>query len=210
MKKFGVLPWVLGLIYTELWSYVYFLADHEWWPIFLHIPLYPLSLLMEYISLVPLEFLAVSSGPAVFATLDHITGAAYLLLGIAWYFVIGVAIESAWKHISPSLRENIWTRFPLALAALHFAFCGFFLGLYLRFADPQSSLALILLVPVDPWIVPLSLAIPSETVILVAAAVVGSIQWWGIGWLIVRGYRRLIASRTISSRSCQSASNAIR
>jgi len=79
----------------------------------------------------------------------------------------------------------------LILGVLHLAFCVIFFALYFRSSDPQRSMALVILIPLDPWIVPFSSVISSEIAVAVAVTVVGTVQWWGIGWLIEKGWRWL-------------------
>jgi hypothetical protein len=98
MKKLGAIPWVLGGMYAAWCIFVYFCADHAWWPLFLHHPLYPLSLLIEYALATIVDMLPTPSGASGYVAFDRITGLVYLVFGFAWYFLIGLALRRAIRY----------------------------------------------------------------------------------------------------------------
>ena len=52
-------------------------------------------------------------------------------------------------------------------------------------------MAFALFIPIDPWIIPLSRGPElSEAVFAVLVTGLGTMQWWAIGWLIGRLFKR--------------------
>jgi len=74
----------------------------------------------------------------------------------------------------------------LLLGLLHFALCVLFFTFYFRSSDPQRAMALVILVPADPWIIPLSSVPINESVLAFIVTTVGTAQWWAVGWLIMK------------------------
>ena len=74
----------------------------------------------------------------------------------------------------------------LLLGSLHFALCVLFFTFYFRSSDPQRAMALVILVPADPWIIPLSSVPINESVLAFIVTTVGTAQWWAVGWLIMK------------------------
>jgi hypothetical protein len=73
------------------------------------------------------------------------------------------------------------------LGSLHLVYCVVFFVGYFSSNDPEKSMGLILLVPVDPWIVPLSKGIALSDQAFAATVIgAGTIQWLAIGWLLGR------------------------
>jgi hypothetical protein len=81
----------------------------------------------------------------------------------------------------------------LTFGGLHLAFCVLFFLLYFSSTDSERSMAFVLFIPIDPWIVPLSKGIDLPEIAFAAVVTsFGTAQWWAIGWLIARVYKRLI------------------
>ena len=80
----------------------------------------------------------------------------------------------------------------MLLGILHFVFCLLFFTLYFSSSDPERSLGFVLFLPIDPWIVPLTYVASSEIIVAIIITILGTAQWWLIGWLISQGYRRLL------------------
>ncbi len=78
------------------------------------------------------------------------------------------------------------------LATLHFVFCMIFFALYFSSADLQRGMAFVLFVPFDPWIVPLSRLPLADSILATILTILGTLQWWCIGWLIAHGSRLLL------------------
>jgi membrane protein YqaA with SNARE-associated domain len=74
----------------------------------------------------------------------------------------------------------------LILASLHLVFCALFFLMYFISKDPQRGDCLVLFVPADPWIVLLGDAIQNETAVAALVTVLGTAQWWVIGWALGR------------------------
>jgi hypothetical protein len=74
----------------------------------------------------------------------------------------------------------------LILAGLHLAFCAVFFAIYFSSNDPQRAIALVMLLPADPWIALLGDLIHSDAVCAVLVVVAGTAQWWVIGWVLGR------------------------
>lgn len=72
----------------------------------------------------------------------------------------------------------------LILAGLHLAFCAVFFTMYFIAKDQQRGIAFVLLLPVDPWIVLVGGVIQNEAAFAALITVLGTAQWWGIGWVL--------------------------
>jgi hypothetical protein len=92
MNKVRLIPWWLGCLFAGWCIFVYFFADHQWWPIFLDYPLYPFSILIEHGMAYLTDWIAPATdrGWMVF---DRVTGLIYLVFGFSWYFLIGLVIR---------------------------------------------------------------------------------------------------------------------
>ncbi len=95
------------------------------------------------------------------------------------------------RHRSAAFGGSMMKRptnlLALALGSLHFAFCVLFFTFYFRSNDPQRAMALVILMPADPWIIPLSSVPVNESVLAFIVTTVGTAQWWAVGWLIMKG-----------------------
>jgi hypothetical protein len=86
--------------------------------------------------------------------------------------------------------------FGWILGVLHFAFCVLFFTFYFISTDPEKSIAFSLFVPFDPWIVPLSRLPVGEVEFAVCVTVLGTFQWWAVGWLVNRTLAWLFKARS--------------
>jgi hypothetical protein len=78
-------------------------------------------------------------------------------------------------------------------AGLHLTFCGLFFYLYFKSNDPNKGMASVIFIFIDPWYllllifptaVGLIATVPQMVVTVSTLVVLGTAQWWGIGWLI--------------------------
>ena len=71
------------------------------------------------------------------------------------------------------------------MGGLHLAFCVLFFAFYLNSHDPEKSMAFVLFIPIDPWIVPLSKGVElNDWVFAGVVTVLGTVQWWVVGWVL--------------------------
>ncbi|SRR6266568_234616 len=101
LKRIRLIPWFLSGLFATWGLFVWFWADHEWWPVFLYYPLYPVSVLIERgigafrDHLVPDP---TTASPEAWTSLDYFSGLVYLVCGFVWYFMIGAAVRWAiWR-----------------------------------------------------------------------------------------------------------------
>jgi hypothetical protein len=78
----------------------------------------------------------------------------------------------------------------LLLSGLHLVWCLCFFYQYFHSQDPNRGMAFVLFIPIDPWIILFSVVEASDVVLATLLLVLGTAQWWGIGWLLHRGYQK--------------------
>ena len=78
------------------------------------------------------------------------------------------------------------------LGGLHLVFCILFFAAYFTSKDPNRGLLFLLFVPIDPWIIPLSIWLEGcDAVFAGILTVVGTAQWWVIGRLTETVFRQI-------------------
>src|SRR5260370_15338255 len=98
MSKIRLMPWILGCLFATWWIYVYLFLDREWFPIFFHHPLYPLSILIEYSVAHLIDWIAPATDRG-WTRLGYFTGLIYFVCGFSWYFLIGLVIRRAARYL---------------------------------------------------------------------------------------------------------------
>ena len=92
MRKLKLIPWIFGSLFAAWTIFVYFTADHAWWPIFLYFPLLPFSILLD-LGVDALGDWMSPTTDAQYILLDRIAGLIWLIGGFVWYFFIGLVIQ---------------------------------------------------------------------------------------------------------------------
>ena len=73
------------------------------------------------------------------------------------------------------------------LASLHVFSCICIFGFYCLSKDPQAALIFTFLVPLDPWLPLLSHSVQSEVAFMAITVLVGTVQWFVLGWVAING-----------------------
>ena len=85
------------------------------------------------------------------------------------------------------------------LGGLHLALCILFFAAFFSSHDLNRGMLIVIFIPIDPWFLLLSSAMEAISVnggvaIVILAGfitILGTAQWWAIGWLIAKGYSRV-------------------
>ena len=101
MKAFRIglraLPYLLAVTYATWTLFIYFFADHAWWPFYLYRLIWPVSAVWEHSLRFPVfRWLSPATGPVpteTYILFDRISGAYYLLIGTLWVWGLGAALS---------------------------------------------------------------------------------------------------------------------
>ena len=109
MSKLRLIPWTLSVLFA-VWAFLvyFFIREHEWWPMFLYLPLLPFSIPLDAFARVVQGGMLPAEGatPAQYAANDHVYFLIYLVGGMLWSFVVGYVIKRAISALFPSLAKR--------------------------------------------------------------------------------------------------------
>lgn len=88
--------------------------------------------------------------------------------------------------MNPHAIKRLLNTPAFTLAVLHLLWCAAFFAFFFSSHDPQRAIFLVLMLPIDPWIVLVDELLPNEAALAVAVSILGTVQWWYLGAVLGR------------------------